>query len=94
MARAPAGAATTAVYLARASDPADARRKLVRLTVHGVDVLERSARIFDDLRAEWVGVLGADRVRDLESDLRAVTRGGPVRLDVPGWLGGGTPVDH
>lgn len=40
-------------YAARTEDPADARRKLVRLTPHGIDALRRSATVFDELRAEW-----------------------------------------
>ncbi|MBW5422345.1 MarR family transcriptional regulator [Streptomyces sp. BG9H] len=75
-------------YAARADDPADARRKLVRVTPHGVDALRRSAVVFDELRAEWAASLGADRLRDLESGLRAVVPPEAFRLDAAGWLGG------
>ncbi|EPH45901.1 MarR family winged helix-turn-helix transcriptional regulator [Streptomyces aurantiacus] len=76
-------------YAERADDPADARRKLVRLTPHGLDALARAAVIFEELRAEWTQVLGPDRVRALESDLSAVVpAGGAFRLDAAGWLGG------
>jgi DNA-binding MarR family transcriptional regulator len=74
-------------YVERVEDRADARRKLVRLTPLGVDLLARSATIFDDLRAEWVRVLGARRVRDLEQALRAVVPPGAMRLDAAGWFG-------
>ncbi|TMR04277.1 winged helix-turn-helix transcriptional regulator [Actinomadura soli] len=74
-------------YVERAADPSDARRKLVRLTARGVDFLARSARIFDRIRDDWAGRLGADRVRALEHDLRRVTPEDPWRLDVPGWFG-------
>ncbi len=74
-------------YVERAADPRDARRKIVRLTPRGVDMLTRSARIFDDLRARWARILGADRLRALEADLRTVTSAEPFRLDVPGWFG-------
>jgi DNA-binding MarR family transcriptional regulator len=40
-------------YAQRGPDPGDARRKVVRLTGRGIDSLERSARIFEDLRARW-----------------------------------------
>ncbi|MGW4641473.1 MarR family winged helix-turn-helix transcriptional regulator [Sphaerisporangium sp. NPDC004334] len=75
-------------YVERGSDPHDARRKLVRLTERGVDSLVRSARIFDDIRARWAQVLGEDRLRALEADLREVTPADVFRLDVPGWFGG------
>ncbi|MFJ7064760.1 MarR family winged helix-turn-helix transcriptional regulator [Streptomyces sp. NPDC101115] len=76
-------------YAERADDPHDARRKLVRLTPHGVDALTRSAAVFDTLRAEWAARLGADRVRDLEAALRAVVPAETTfRLDATSWLGG------
>jgi DNA-binding MarR family transcriptional regulator len=75
-------------YLERGPDPGDARRKVVRLTGRAIDALGLSARIFDDLRARWAEVLGADRLRVLEADLRRVTPRDPWRLDVPGWFGG------
>jgi DNA-binding MarR family transcriptional regulator len=74
-------------YVERATDPADARRKLIRLTDRGVDMLARSARIFDELRAEWAAQIGPDRLRALEADLATVTGAEPFRLDVPGWFG-------
>jgi DNA-binding MarR family transcriptional regulator len=76
-------------YAERADDPADARRKLVRLTAHGHDALARSAAIFDELRAEWCAALGADRVRDMETALRQVVPPETAfRLDATSWLGG------
>ncbi|MFG3528050.1 MarR family winged helix-turn-helix transcriptional regulator [Streptomyces sp. NPDC047917] len=73
-------------YVERADDPRDGRRKLVRLTARGVDVLVRSAEGFDRLRARWVEVLGADRVRAMEADLRTMAPEGAFRLDAPGWF--------
>jgi DNA-binding MarR family transcriptional regulator len=75
-------------YLERGPDPADARRKVVRLTGRAVDALELSARTFDDLRARWAEVLGPARLRALEADLRVVTPPDLWRLDVPGWFAG------
>ncbi|MFJ2771854.1 MarR family winged helix-turn-helix transcriptional regulator [Streptomyces sp. NPDC087300] len=75
-------------YAARTDDPADARRKLVRLTPHGVDALRRSAVIFEELRAEWAGAVGPHRLRAMEDDLRTVVPAEAFRLDAAGWLGG------
>ncbi|MBQ1051592.1 winged helix-turn-helix transcriptional regulator [Micromonospora sp. C51] len=75
-------------YLERADDSRDARRKLVRLTPHGLDGLRRSAAIFDELRQRWTETLGVDRVASIEDDLRAVTPANWFRLDIPGWFTG------
>ncbi|MFC0434023.1 MarR family winged helix-turn-helix transcriptional regulator [Kutzneria buriramensis] len=73
-------------YVERVDDTQDARRKLVRLTAHGVDALVRSARIFDELRAEWAAALGPQQLRDMEAGLRRMTPGNFFRLDAPGWF--------
>jgi DNA-binding MarR family transcriptional regulator len=74
-------------YAERIPDETDARRKLVRLTPHGLDALARSAAVFEELRTRWAQALGTDRLRALESDLRTVVPTGAFRLDVPGWFG-------
>ncbi|WP_455583932.1 MarR family winged helix-turn-helix transcriptional regulator [Kitasatospora aureofaciens] len=74
-------------YVERGSDPADARRKVVRLTDRGVDCLVRSARIFDELRAEWSEALGEEQLRRIEDGLRQLAPGDPFRLDTPRWFG-------
>lgn len=74
-------------YAERVNDPADARRKLLRLTARGIDSLNRAAAIFQELRAQWVAILGPARPRDMETALRAVAPADTFRLDVPGWFG-------
>jgi DNA-binding MarR family transcriptional regulator len=73
-------------YAERVDDPADGRRKLVRLTPHGVDALTRSAAIFDRLRARWAAALGADRLADLEDALRAMAGPTGFGVDTVSWL--------
>ncbi|MBE1497466.1 DNA-binding MarR family transcriptional regulator [Amycolatopsis lexingtonensis] len=73
-------------YAERADDPADARRKIVRLSAHGIDALTKSAEIFDDLRAEWARAVGAERIGALEADLRKVVGPAAYRLDAAGWF--------
>ena len=73
-------------YVERGSDPRDGRRKLILLTARGEDMLRRSVRIFDALRAEWEQAIGPERLRALEADLLTVTRGRDLRLDLPGWF--------
>ncbi|MBH5338152.1 winged helix-turn-helix transcriptional regulator [Streptomyces pactum] len=76
-------------YAERVADPADARRKIIRLTPHGVDALRRSAALFEELRARWAATLGDERLRQLETDLRTMTAGAGagLRVDVAGWFG-------
>lgn len=74
-------------YANRISDEADARRKRVELTAHGIDMLTKSARIFDRLRADWAKTIGADRLRALEADLRATAGATGFRWDAAGWFG-------
>jgi DNA-binding MarR family transcriptional regulator len=75
-------------YLHRAAHPRDGRQKVVRRTGAGLDVLRRSAAIFDELRDGWMAILGEDRLTALEQDLRKVTAGQLVRVDAPGWFSG------
>jgi DNA-binding MarR family transcriptional regulator len=73
-------------YLRRGHDPADARRKTYTLTEHAVDALNRSAQIFDELRARWAATLGPERLSAMEDDLRKVTPPDIFRLDLPRWF--------
>jgi DNA-binding MarR family transcriptional regulator len=74
-------------YAERSADAADARRKLVRLTPRGYDVLARSAAVFEQLRAEWAERLGVDGVRAVEINLREVVPATAIRLDAASWFG-------
>ncbi|PXX62398.1 MarR family protein [Nocardia tenerifensis] len=75
-------------YLRRGHDPADARRKVYTLTERALDVLNRSARTFDRIHARWARQLGAERLAQLERDLRTVAPGEVFGLDTPNWFGG------
>ncbi|MFD4181235.1 MarR family winged helix-turn-helix transcriptional regulator [Rhodococcus sp. NPDC058514] len=75
-------------YVARQDDPSDARSKRVVLTDRGLESLRRSAAVFDRLWTDWAATIGPERLRALESDLRAVTAGQGFRLDAQAWFGG------
>jgi DNA-binding MarR family transcriptional regulator len=77
-------------YVERATDPADARRKVVRLSERGIDCLACASRIYDDLRGGWAQAIGEDRLRALEADLRRVTPADLRRAEVPAWFGAHT----
>lgn len=74
-------------YAERAADPADARRRLVRRTTHGDDMLALSAAIFDRLRTQWAQTLGEQQLRAMEDGLRTVAAPNAFRLDATRWLG-------
>jgi DNA-binding MarR family transcriptional regulator len=59
-------------YVRREPDPADARRKRVTLTAHGIDALARSAEAFEEVCREWDRRLPDGMTRD---DLLAALRG-------------------
>jgi DNA-binding MarR family transcriptional regulator len=73
-------------YLRPGHDPDDARRKTYTLTPHAHDALERSERIFEDLRDQWAGTIGEDRLRAMVEDLRKVTPPDAFHLDTPQWF--------
>jgi DNA-binding MarR family transcriptional regulator len=78
-------------YVARGTDARDARRKVVHLTGRGIDCLQRSARIFDELRRAWAAEIGEQRLNELEADLRRVAPSDASRLlEAPGWFGSAT----
>jgi DNA-binding MarR family transcriptional regulator len=74
-------------YVRREPGQQDRRQKVVVLTDRGYDMLARSARIFDELRASWTARIGTEQLRVFEADLRTITEGARSPLDVPGWLG-------
>jgi DNA-binding MarR family transcriptional regulator len=74
-------------YVERAADARDARRKIVRLTGKGVDMLDKSAHLFDTVQTRWAEAIGEDRLAALHADLRTLTPGELFRLDAPGWFG-------
>ena len=74
-------------YVRRSADAHDARRKVVVLTDDGIDVLRRSAEIFETLRLRWARTIGAERLRALESDLGKVVGAHAYRLDAQAWFG-------
>ncbi|MBO8194939.1 winged helix-turn-helix transcriptional regulator [Streptomyces oryzae] len=73
-------------YAERVADPADARRKLVRLTPRGQDALVLSGAVFEELRGQWGDQLGQERLTELEDALETVVGPAAFRLDAAGWF--------
>jgi DNA-binding MarR family transcriptional regulator len=67
-------------YVVRGADPADGRRRIVTLTAHGVDCLQASAEIFDELLAEWrAASSGVDEAVEALGRLGALYGAGDLR---------------
>jgi DNA-binding MarR family transcriptional regulator len=73
-------------YLARDTDPRDARRKRLNVTALGLDMLRQGETIFDELRDQWAQQIGIDELENVETQLAAMVGARPVRFDTPGWI--------
>ena len=73
-------------YVARDTDPRDARRKRLQVTELGFEVLRQGEAIFDELRDQWAERIGAAELAGIEDHLAALAGAQPVRLDTPGWI--------
>lgn len=73
-------------WVTREPDEADRRRMRLRVTEHGHNLLREGEAIFDELRAQWEGQVGASALATVEATLRPLVGDGAIRLDSPGWL--------
>lgn len=68
-------------YLRIDADPADARRKIATPTDRGIDMLNRSAVIFEAIADEWAAAIGRRRLDQLEADLDGLVGDRALRLN-------------
>jgi len=74
-------------YVARDTDPLDARRKRLQVTDLGFEVLRQGEAIFDELRDRWQRQIGPAALESLESHLAVlVGASSPIRFDTAGWM--------
>lgn len=73
-------------YVARDADPDDARRKRLRVTDLGFEVMREGEAIFDELREKWEQQIGSAELERFERHLAALVGASPVRFDTPGWM--------
>ena len=73
-------------YVARDTDPLDARRKRLQVTPLGYEVLRQGESIFDELRDQWKQQIGSNELASLETHLADLVGAQPVRLDAPGRI--------
>jgi|SRR6478735_5565259 len=70
-------------YVARVDDPADARRKRLRVTPRGEEMTALGAAVFDRLRAQWVSALEPGRADLIEDALVLLAGSDPTRRAGP-----------
>jgi len=73
-------------YVARETDPGDARAKRLQVTPLGFEVLRQGEAIFDQLRGQWEQQIGPEQLAVLERQLQVLVGDSPIRLDTPGWM--------
>lgn len=73
-------------YVARDTDPLDARRKRLQVTALGREVVRQGEAIFDELRNQWAQQIGSTQLENLETHLAALLATAPMRVDTPGWM--------
>ncbi|GAB3570805.1 hypothetical protein GCM10027445_25020 [Amycolatopsis endophytica] len=56
-------------YVERVGHPTDGRSRLIVTTQRGRALVSRAAQIWAEEEADWAGLAGADRVRDLRATL-------------------------
>ena len=73
-------------YVVIEDDPADGRRRRIRVTDRGHALMRAGERIFDELRCAWGEQLGDTALAHLEEQLAAYVGDSPIRLGAPGWV--------
>lgn len=60
-------------YVNREPDPGDARRKRVRVTPRGHELMSIGGALFDDVRSRWEARIGPEQLEILEAHLAQLT---------------------
>ncbi|MCU1687636.1 MAG: MarR family transcriptional regulator [Amycolatopsis sp.] len=60
-------------YVDREADPSDARRKRVRVTPRGRELMTIGEALFDDVRSRWAVQIGPEQLEALETHLAQLT---------------------
>jgi DNA-binding MarR family transcriptional regulator len=63
-------------YVDRQPDETDGRRKRLRVTVRGHEMVAIGARLFDEVRERWAAKVGARQLEDLEGQLGVLVPAG------------------
>jgi DNA-binding MarR family transcriptional regulator len=72
-------------YVTREPDSRDRRRARLRVTEHGLAMLQTGETIFDELREQWEQQVGAASLYSLEETLRELVGDKTIPVGSPGW---------
>lgn len=75
-------------YVAVEQDPADGRRRALRVTELGHQATREGEAIFDELRARWAQRIGPEGLDRLEAQLSEFVGDDGIRLESPGTAAG------
>ena len=73
-------------YVVSAPDPSDARRKRLRVTSLGFEVMAQGEAILESVRKRWEEQIGAPELANLEARLAVLVGDAAIRIDAPGWV--------
>jgi DNA-binding MarR family transcriptional regulator len=73
-------------YVVSEPDPGDARRKRLRVTSQGFEVMARGEAILAAARERWERQIGASELAELEARLAELVGDAAIRIDAPGWV--------
>jgi len=73
-------------YVAREPDPQDGRRKRLQVTPRGFDLMREGEAVFEGLRRDWAGQIGAARLNELEDQLTELAGQAQLRFDTLGRM--------
>ncbi len=73
-------------YVERATSETDRRSMRLRVTPRGMALVREGEAIFDEMRDELEGQVGAGALAEAESVLRALVGDNTIRLNAPGWV--------
>jgi DNA-binding MarR family transcriptional regulator len=73
-------------YVAREPDPGDRRRKHLRVTDHGLDLLREVDATFEQVRETWGQVIGVTELDELQAHLVRLVGADLPSFDTPAWI--------
>lgn len=73
-------------YIELSPDPEDGRRKRIRVTPLGWEVMHAGEAIFDELHERWEQEMGVEQLALLKEQLRRIVGDAPVQIEAPGWV--------